>query len=191
MPITTTSTRPAVSSRGALRRALDVVYGACGVLSAICLALIAAVTLASVAARMLGLVVPSASAIGGYLMAATTFLALAPTLRSGGHIRVELLVSRLNERARRWVELWCLAAAALLVGYLAYAGCIQVMNAYRFGTTAPGLLAIPIWIPQSAMALGLVVMTLAVVDLLIGALLGHTPRYEAARSSTDNSEPGL
>ena len=42
----------------------------------------------------------SLNEIGGYLLAAATFLALAGTLKSGAHIRVTMVLGMLNERAR-------------------------------------------------------------------------------------------
>ena len=40
-----------------------------------------------------------------------------------------------------------------------------------------GLLAIPLWVPQSAMGLGLLILTIALVDEFIGILRGQTPSY--------------
>lgn len=174
-----------------LRRALTLLYGLCAVLAAICLAAIAAIILSGAIARQLGLVVPSANSIAGYLVAASTFLALAPTLRSGGHIRVELFASRLGSRARRWLEVWCLGLATVLVGYLAYASVLQVFNSYRFHSTSPGLLPIPMWIPQLPMAFGLAVMTVALLELLVGTLLGHPPDYTDPTMAVADEEAGL
>lgn len=160
-----------------LRRTLNGLYGLCAVLAAVCLAGIALIVLAGAIGRLIGVVVPSANAIAGYLVAASTFLALAPTLRSGGHIRVELFISRLGPRTRHWLEAWSLAVAMVLVGYLGYSGIEQVLNSYRFNSISPGLLPIPMWIPQSGMALGLVTMTIALADSLIVTLSGRMPEY--------------
>lgn len=174
-----------------LRRVLDGLYGLCAVLAALCLAGIAVIILAGAIARQFGAVVPSANEIAGYLVAASTFLALAPTLRSGGHIRVELIASRVGHRLRRALEVWCLAVATALVGYLAYSSVEQVMNSYRFHVTSPGLLPIPMWIPQVAMALGLAVMTLALLELLVGTLKGRMPEYSDPAMASTDEEAGL
>jgi len=174
-----------------LHRALSALYGLCAVLAAVCLAAIAAIILAGAVARQFGLVVPSANAIAGYLVAASTFLALAPTLRSGGHIRVALFASRLGRRTRRWLEVWCLGLGTVLVGYLAYASVEQVMNSYRFHSTSPGLLPIPMWIPQLPMAFGLAVMTVALLELLMGTLAGRMPDYADPTMAVADEEAGL
>jgi TRAP-type C4-dicarboxylate transport system permease small subunit len=175
-----------------LQRILKGLYGLCAVLSAACLASIAIVILAGAIGRFLGIVVPSANAIAGYLVAASTFLALAPTLRSGGHIRVELFASRLGPRTRHILELWCLVWATVLVAYLAWSSLGQVMNSYKFDSVSSGLLAIPMWIPQSSMAFGLAVMTLALVELLIATLCGQVPAYrdgDALATASDDAGP--
>jgi TRAP-type C4-dicarboxylate transport system permease small subunit len=126
---------------------------------------------------LFGTLVPSASELRGYLVVASTFLGLAPTLRSGGHIRVELFASRLGPRARRWLEVWCLAAGLVLIGFLAYASIELVMNSFTYHVTSSGLLPVPLWIPQASMVLGLVMMAVALFELLVHTLAGHQPSY--------------
>ncbi len=160
-----------------LRRGLDGLYGVCTVLAGICLAAIAAIILAGAIARLFGTLVPSASELSGYLVVASTFLGLAPTLRSGGHIRVELFASRLGPRARRWLEIWCLVAGLILIGFLAYASIELIVNSFTNHVTSSGLLPVPLWIPQVSMVLGLVVMAVALFELLVNTLAGHQPSY--------------
>jgi hypothetical protein len=93
------------ASRGERFATLDFLYKACGVLAAIALAGIAVLILAQIVGRFFGLLVPSANEIAGFLMAASSFLALGYAFRSGSHIRVTMLLSRLPVRARRALEL--------------------------------------------------------------------------------------
>jgi TRAP-type C4-dicarboxylate transport system permease small subunit len=43
------------------------------------------------------------------------------------------------------------------------------------------MIAIPLWIPQSAMLLGLVILSIALVDELVSLFRGRTPSYAAKR----------
>ncbi|MDU0220306.1 TRAP transporter small permease subunit, partial [Escherichia coli] len=52
----------------------------------------------------LGIRVPSIAEICGFLLGTASFLALAHTLVTGGHIRVGVLVNRLGGVARHVVE---------------------------------------------------------------------------------------
>jgi hypothetical protein len=88
-------------------RFLDKVYAAGIILAAIFMVLIAGLTLAQVIGRLFGIVIPDAGDIAGYCMAGATFLALAHTFRSGGHIRVNLLLTHVPRGTRRVLEVWC------------------------------------------------------------------------------------
>jgi hypothetical protein len=50
-------------------------------------------------------------------------------------------------------------------------------DAWRFGERANGVLAVPLWIPQSGMALGLVVLTVAFIDEGVRVLRLGAPSY--------------
>lgn len=159
------------------RRALDLAYRACGVLAGVFLALIAVVVLAQIVGRFFGVLVPGADELAGYFLAATSFLALAYTLRAGGHIRVTLLIGRLAPARRRLFELWCLAFGAVVVGYFTYHAVVMTWESYIFGDRAIGVLPTPLWIPQIAVALGLLMLALAFVEELVHVLRGGEPSY--------------
>ena len=67
-----------------------------------------------------------------------------------------------------------------------------VYESWKFNEVAQGLIKIPIWIPQSAVALGIVILLIAVLDELVTVLRGGMPAYQAAedarRQSGDFSE---
>jgi hypothetical protein len=48
--------------------------------------------------------------------------------------------------------------------------------------------AVPLWLPQMAMALGLLVLTVALVDEFVAVLRGRRPSYQDA--ATELSEAG-
>ncbi|RDI95665.1 TRAP transporter small permease [Meiothermus sp. QL-1] len=160
-----------------MRGFLDGLYRLSGVLAALLVVFIFAVTLAQIVGRFLGLVVPSANELAGFAMAGAVFLALASTLRAGGHIRVAVLLRRLSGRARRWVELAVGGFSLLVSAYAAAQLWRQVWNSYVFGDLAPGLLPLPLWLPQSLLALGLSVFTIALADTLAALLRGEWPAY--------------
>lgn len=163
-----------------MRRLLDALYRACGVLAAVCLALIAALVVAQVGGRLVGVLVPGADDLASYALTASSFLALAPTLRASGHIRVTLLLRRGGRRGQRALEGWCLAFGCAVTGYFAYHVVEMARDAFRFGDMSQGVLAVPLWIPQALMAVGAAVVFIAFVDELAGVVRGGTPTYERA-----------
>jgi hypothetical protein len=53
-------------------------------------------------------------------------------------------------------------------------------ESYVFNDRSAGVLPIPLWIPQTGMSLGIIVLTIAFLDDLVTVLRGGTPSYEAA-----------
>jgi TRAP-type C4-dicarboxylate transport system permease small subunit len=89
---------------------------------------------------------------------------------------------------RRWLEVWCCAVAAGLAGFFTWRAAVLAYDSWRFDDRSYGLVSIPIWIPQAAMVLGLAVLTVALVDELVGVLRGQEPNYvkgEALLSPAD------
>ena len=84
-----------------MRKALDTLYAASGVAAVLFLILIAGLTLAQIVGRLIGKPVPSADDFAGFCMAGAVFLGMTHTLRSGGHIRVLTLLTRIAPGARR------------------------------------------------------------------------------------------
>jgi TRAP-type C4-dicarboxylate transport system permease small subunit len=176
--------------QGGLRRALDLLYRASGALAAVFLVLIAVAVLLQVGANLIdavlalvtgsaiGLVVPSYAEFTGFFLAASSFLALAYALKAGAHIRVGLAIGRLPGRARQVVEAWCCLSGAAISGYFAAYTLFLVLESWEFNDRAIGMVPVPLWIPQASVALGLIVLTIALLDELVTVLRGGQPAYE-------------
>ena len=106
------------------------------------------------------------------------------------HIRVGLFLSRLQGRARYLAELWCLAVAALFVGYLAFYLVKLTLISWRFEERSEGADAILIWIPQTALALGATLFAICIVHNFIKVLSGERDPEGAggAAESIEKSE---
>jgi len=150
-----------------VRRALDALYGAAGGLAALFMVGTLAMVLLGIASRLLSWFVPGTDAYAGYCMAATGFLALAHTFRRGEHIRVTLILEHVGIKARRGLELWSLAVGSLLASAFAYYSVRLAFQSWDFNDVSTGNDATPLWIPQIAMALGGLVLAIALVDALV------------------------
>ncbi|MFC0269596.1 TRAP transporter small permease [Kushneria aurantia] len=148
-----------------MRKSLDSLYLASGVLAAIFLALIAVSILFQIVGRSLGLVV-DATEFSGFCLSASTFLGLAYSLRHGAHVRVGLLVDALSGSWRRLLESFVCAVSAGVVGWLCWCAALYTQQSYEYGDLSPGLIAAPLWIPQLGITLGLAIMTVALLDEL-------------------------
>ena len=106
-------------------------------------------------------------------MAAASFLALAHTLKKGEHIRVTLIIGRLPGGTRRVLEMWSLSVAVLLSGLFAFYACRLVWQSHAFNDMSTSNDATPLWIPQLAMAVGTVLLCVALVDEWVLELRGR------------------
>ena len=93
-----------------IRRLLDRLYLFSGYLAGLFLIAIFVLMMLLSAGRPLGINIPAGDDFISWCMAATAFLGLAHTFRHGEMIRVGLLIDRLSDGARHYIEI-----AALLI----------------------------------------------------------------------------
>ncbi len=165
---------------------LETVYRLSLGLAAVCLAGIGAIVLAQVGGRPIGVGVPSANEISGYLVLASTFLALGPALRSGTHIRVHLVLDRCPVRVRRVFEGVVLVLAAALTFYATWWTIDLVLDSIEYQSVSAGHVAIPLALPQSAMVIGLITLAVALLHSLTEMLRGGTPPCYRTPDTAEN-----
>jgi len=126
----------------------------------------------------IGLSIPSYADFTGFFLAAASFFALAFTLREGGHIRVTLFIQNVSPGLRRLIEFWCIGLATAVTIYFAWYMGLLVLESYEFNDLSSGMIAVPLWIPQSGMLAGLIVLSIALVDEFFSLLSGDDPSYQ-------------
>jgi TRAP-type C4-dicarboxylate transport system permease small subunit len=136
------------------------------------------------AGRPVGFNIPAADDFVSWSMAAMAFLGLAHTFRHGEMIRVGLLIDKLPEKSRYWVELGCLIIGTGFIGFFAYHAVKMNYQSYLFGDMSQGVVLVPMWIPQIGYSTGLIILLVAFVDELIHVAMGGAPRYEKPKPQT-------
>ncbi|MEQ8287045.1 TRAP transporter small permease [Thalassospira sp.] len=169
-----------------MRRLLDYLFKFSAGLAAFFLVAIALLILAQSLGRLVGIAVHDANELAGFCLAAGTFLALGPALRAGTHIRVMIVLSHLQGKVRKVMESITLCAATFLGGYFAWWMAVLAEESFSYGDTSPGVLAFPLWIPQSAMAFGLVVFTIGMIEALIDTVAGREAAFARAEANELN-----
>lgn len=161
-----------------MRAVLDRIYKialwcAAGCILAICAIVSVQVSL-NILARIGGpewsYTLPSYADFAGYFLAAASFFALGPTSRAGVHIRVNLVVSRLGAGPAWLAELASLVIATAVAVYATYYSAHLLYESWDYGDTSTGIIAIPLWIPQTAMVGGLALLSVAFADTLLDSL---------------------
>lgn len=165
-----------------MRRVLEFLYDATAWLAALAMIGVLFWVLAAIVSRQLGVNLPGTDAYAGYCMAASGFLALAHTLKRNEHIRVTLLLGRLHGKARRGLEIWALTAGTLLGILFAVYSVRLAWISHAINDVSTGNDATPLWIPQIAMALGAVVLAIALADDWVLELRGKRVVTESAEA---------
>lgn len=165
-----------------LRQTLDKLYLGCGYLAAVFLVLIAVAIIVQVFGRLF-LMAFDFTRLSGFFLAAATFLALPHTFKHGGHVRVELLTGRLRGRARGLAEGAACLVSALVIGYAAWHVAQMAWMSWEMNDVTTGVIALPFWMPQAAMATGLSLLVVALIDEWLRLLAGETPSYSVNRDA--------
>ncbi len=164
-----------------MRKILELLIGGAALLACLLLATMVAVTFATIVLRPFGVLVSGHEEIATFAMVGMAFLGLPYAYRTGAHVRVETLLNRLSQRTRARLEMWCVFAAFVICVAFTYYAFWLVLNSYVFGDVSEGLLAIPRWIPQLPIVLGLALFALALIDDFIVLLQGGKASFEIAQ----------
>lgn len=149
----------------ALRKQLDRLYLASGVVAALFLIVMLFLIVLQILARWTGEVFHGAPDYAGYCMAAASFFAFAYALNHGAHIRVSIVLNAMG-RWRRWGETWCFLIGSLLSSYFAWYAVKATYWSRLLNDVSQGQDATPIWIPQLSMAVGSVILAVCFWDNL-------------------------
>ncbi|MBP2559457.1 TRAP-type C4-dicarboxylate transport system permease small subunit [Neorhizobium galegae] len=167
-----------------LRKGLDALYLFSGYLAGLFLVAIFLLMMALSAGRPLDIDVPAGDDFASWCMAASAFLGLAHTFRSGEMIRVGLLVERFTGTVRRVVEIFALVIGTIATLYFAWFAFDMTKTSWQFNDLSQGVIAVPLWIPQLGFCGGLIILAIAFVDELLHVLFGGSPRYEKPEPQT-------
>ncbi len=124
------------------------------------------IIVAQMVLRWSGGIFIGATNYAGYCMAASTFFALAYALNKKAHIRVGLLLNHLG-KYRRFGEIWCCGIGVALTSYMMYYTFRGVYWSYKLNDVSQGQDALPLWIPQVPMVIGVSIFALTFWDHFI------------------------
>ena len=163
-----------------MRKFLDRLYLASAGLAALCVLAICVLMIGQSILREFGVRTGATNDVVAWLCAAASFLAMAHAFKHGDFVRVTLLLERMAPKPRQALETVSLAIACLAIGYLAFWATRFTYESWQFNDVANGLLALPMWIPQTTFVVGAWLFFIAVLDEMIIVLRGQRPTYVVA-----------
>lgn len=109
--------------------------------------------------------------VGGYALALGGMWALAYTLRTGGHVRIDVLLPYLPRRARLLLDYAALATMSLFATMIAVYAWHLALESWDTDARAMSFMRTPLFAPQGLMALGFSVLGLEAVAIFAVGLL--------------------
>jgi len=116
--------------------------------------------------------------VSAYLLAASWFLSAAYTLRTDGHVRVNIFATILNKRASRILDIFASVLGIVLCFVLFRAVYILVSDSFFFHKTSFSPLRAPLYIPQVFIAVGMFFMSLQMIMRLFLLLINEQPNID-------------
>jgi len=95
-------------------------------------------------------------------MVAVVMLGLSYTFSEGGHIRINILTSRLSGWPGRLLEILVALAALLMCAFFLYHAVLMVYDSFSYDMRADSISETPVYIPQTMIVVGFTLLTLQV-----------------------------
>ena len=119
----------------------------------------------------------------GYLLVLVLFLGSGWTLSQGGHISVTLLREHVASSVAHWIDIACTFVAMIITLILSFSLIDYALGTWARGTVSYFSSETPLVIPQAVLAIGPVVLTLALCARLIRLWQGQNPEINSADAS--------
>ncbi len=111
-----------------------------------------------------------ADEFGGYMLVGVAIIGLAYTWKERGHIRIEVIVSRLPSKVRSWFRLVTLIAATAFVPILIKASFELWAFSHSRGLRSETVLLTPLEWPRLILLVGSILLLLVLIAELVQAI---------------------
>lgn len=179
----------------AITRFLDRTYLGMGYLCGTMFLLLALFITYQVIARKFDIIMaPGMDLMTGYTMAMASTWAFSYALRTGSHVRIDVLLPFMSPRVRWWADQAALASIVFFIGITSWKTWVMVIKSNEIGAVTNTYPLVPLWIPQVFVAIGFSMLAFTaihmMIDMIAEALLpvlhrmqGGTERYQVATGS--------
>ncbi|MCH8296807.1 MAG: TRAP transporter small permease [Chloroflexi bacterium] len=175
----------------AVTKSLDRVYLGMGYLCGTMFLLLALFITYQVIARKVGWVMaPGMDLMSGYTLAMATTWAFSYALRTGSHVRIDVLLPFMSPRVRWLADQLALASIVFFIGVTSWKTWIMVLKSYDIGAVTNTYPLVPLWIPQTFVAVGFSMLAITAIHMMtnmvaeallpvIHKMQGGTESYQA------------
>ncbi len=101
-----------------------------------------------------------------YFFVVVVMFGLAYTFKEDGHIRITIILGRLNPKLNKILDIICLIIALLLTIFMFYYSLKMVIDTHALDMRADSIAETPLFIPQIALPVGYFIFILSIVGKL-------------------------
>ena len=159
----------------AVTRILDRVYLSMGYLCGMMFLLLALFITYQVIARKFNVVMaPGMDLMSGFTMAMASTWAFSYALRTGSHVRIDVLLPFMSPRVRWWADQAALASIVFFVSITAWKTWVMVLKSYEIGAVTNTYPLVPLWVPQTFVAIGFSMLAFTAIHMMIDKIAEST-----------------
>ena len=152
----------------AVTRTLDRIYLGMGYLCGMMFLLLALFITYQVIARKFNVVMaPGMDLMSGFTMAMASTWAFSYALRTGSHVRIDVLLPFMSPRVRWWADQAALASIVFFVSITAWKTWVMVLKSYEIGAVTNTYPLVPLWVPQTFVAIGFSMLAFTAIHMMI------------------------
>ena len=124
-----------------------------------------------VIARKVGWVqAPATDVMSGYILAMAATWSFSYSLRSGSHVRIDVMLPFMGWRTRRLADFIALASVAFLASITAWKMWIVILKNYDRGVVTNDYPLTPLWIPKIVVGLGFAYLGFTAIQMMLAML---------------------
>lgn len=139
--------------------------------------------------KVLNKPVPMSYEVGAFMLVFIVFMGLAYSQRQRAHIRVEFLTLRMPERGRAVMDLLAFTLGVAIYGAIFYQTFQWAYHSFEIGEYVAGLVNIPKWPSQFAVAFGALLISLQFLSDWINRAVEVVALFRAPAPSAEEPLP--
>lgn len=186
-----------------LARGMDRAYLAMGYVCGFELLMLGLFITYQVIARKIGLVMaPGMDLMSGYVLAMASTWAFSYALRSGSHVRIDILLPFMGKRTRACADWVALGSILFFTSITAWKTWVMVLKSNEIGAVTNTYPLTPLWIPQTVVAIGFTMLGVTALHMMIHMLaegslpfvhkrMGGTESYQVVTHERSAIEEGV
>jgi|TARA_B100000809_G_scaffold88452_1_gene86893 TRAP-type mannitol/chloroaromatic compound transport system permease small subunit len=181
----------------AVTKTLDRTYLGMGYLCGTMFLLLALFITYQVIARKFDFIMaPGMDLMSGFTMAMASTWAFSYALRTGSHVRIDVLLPFMSPRVRWSADQAALGSIVFFISITSWKTWVMVLKSYEIGAVTNTYPLVPLWIPQMFVAIGFSMLAFTAIHMMIDMIaeamlpvfhkkMGGTETYRTVTAGTN------